>query len=76
MSREVLMWPVPPSVLYWIGSVAGKQAMIDRLLGPLQVDSLKIRQDLDWRPLYSVGQGCSETAAWYSGRFPRIAHAS
>lgn len=70
------MWPVPLSMLRWIGSVAGKEAMIDRLLGSLQVDSSRIRQDLDWRPPYSVGQGCSETAAWYSGRFPQIAQVS
>ncbi|MBH0177868.1 MAG: SDR family oxidoreductase [Nitrospira sp.] len=70
------LWPVPLSMLRWIGSVAGKQGMIDRLLGSLQVDSSKIRQDLDWRPPYSVGQGCSETAAWYSGRFPQIVQIS
>jgi nucleoside-diphosphate-sugar epimerase len=70
------LWPVPLSMLRWIGSVAGKQAMIDRLLGSLQVDSSKIRKELDWYPPYSVGQGFSETAAWYSGRFPQIAQVS
>lgn len=70
------LWPVPLSMLRWIGSVAGKQAMIDRLLGSLQVDSSKIRKELDWYPLYSVGQGFSETAAWYSGCFPQIAQVS
>jgi nucleoside-diphosphate-sugar epimerase len=70
------LWPVPLSMLRWIGSVAGKQAMIDRLLGSLQVDSSKIRNELDWYSPYSVGQGCSETAAWYSSRFPQIAQVS
>jgi nucleoside-diphosphate-sugar epimerase len=70
------LWPVPLSVLRWIGSVAGKQAMIDRLLGSLQVDSSKIRKELDWHPPYSVGQGFSETAAWYRGRFLQIAQVS
>ncbi len=70
------VWPVPPVMLRLIGSVAGKQAMIDRLLGSLQVDSSKIRKELDWHPLYSVGQGFAETAAWYRGRFPRIAQVS
>ena len=70
------LWPVPLSVLRWIGSVAGKQAMIDRLLGSLQVDSSKITKELDWCPPYSVCQGFSETAAWYRGRFPRIAQVS
>jgi nucleoside-diphosphate-sugar epimerase len=70
------LWPVPLSMLRWIGSVAGKQAMIDRLLGSLQVDSSKIGQELNWSPPYSVDQGLSETAAWYSARFPQIAQAS
>jgi nucleoside-diphosphate-sugar epimerase len=70
------LWPVPLSMLRWIGSVAGKQAMIDRLLGSLQVDSSKIRKELDWYSPYSVGQGFSETAASYSGRFPQIAQLS
>lgn len=70
------LWPVPLSVLRWIGLVAGKQAMIDRLLGSLQVDSSKIRKELDWHPPYSVGQGFAETAAWYRGRLPQIAQVS
>jgi len=70
------VWPVPLSVLRWIGSVAGKQTMIDRLLGSLQVDSSKLRKELDWCPPYSVYQGFSETAAWYRGRFLQIAQVS
>jgi nucleoside-diphosphate-sugar epimerase len=70
------LWPVPLSVLRWIGSVAGKQAMIDRLLGSLQVDSSKIGKELDWSPPYSVDRGFSETAAWYSARFSQIAQVS
>jgi nucleoside-diphosphate-sugar epimerase len=76
LGRPARLWPVPLSMLRWIGSVTGKQAMIDRLLGSLQVDSSKIRKELDWYPPYSVGQGFSETAAWYSGRFPQIAQVS
>ncbi|MBY0246154.1 MAG: SDR family oxidoreductase [Nitrospiraceae bacterium] len=70
------LWPVPLSMLRWIGSVAGKQAIIDRLLGSLQVDSSKIRKELDWHPPYSVGRGFAETAAWYRGRLPQIAQVS
>jgi nucleoside-diphosphate-sugar epimerase len=70
------LWPVPLSVLRWIGWVAGKQTMIDRLLGSLQVDSSKLRKELDWCPPYSVYQGFSETAAWYRGRFLQIAQVS
>jgi nucleoside-diphosphate-sugar epimerase len=70
------LWPLPLAVLRWIGSVVGKQAMIDRLLGSLQIDSSKIRQELDWRPPYAVDQGLSETVAWYRNRSPQIAPVS
>ena len=70
------LWPVPLSVLRWSGRLAGKGPMIDRLLGSLQVDSSRIRRELDWRPPYSVDQGLAETAAWYDGRFPRLSQTS
>lgn len=70
------VWPIPLSVIRWIGLVAGKQAMIDRLGGSLQIDSSKIRQELDWKPPYSVDQGLAETGAWYRGRFTRSAQVS
>jgi nucleoside-diphosphate-sugar epimerase len=73
LGLPVRLWPVPLSMLRWIGSVPGKRAMIDRLLSALQVDSSKIRKELDWCPPYSVDQGFSETATWYSARFPQIA---
>jgi nucleoside-diphosphate-sugar epimerase len=62
------LWPMPLSMLRWLGRLVGKEAMIDRLLGSLQVDSSRIRQELDWHPPYSVDQGLAETAAWFSGR--------
>ncbi|MDH5625485.1 MAG: NAD-dependent epimerase/dehydratase family protein, partial [Nitrospira sp.] len=70
------LWPVPLSVLRWSGRLAGKGPMIDRLLGSLQVDSSRIRRELDWWPPYSVDQGLAETAAWYDGRFPRLSQTS
>jgi nucleoside-diphosphate-sugar epimerase len=42
------------------------QALCDRaaLLGLLQVDSSKIRRELNWAPPY-LQQGLQATAAWY-----------
>ena len=66
------LWPMPLSMLRCLGQFIGKQAMVDRLLGSLQVDSSKIRRELDWRPPYSVDQGFAETAVWFSGAAPRL----
>lgn len=64
----VRLWPVPLSVLSRLGQVIGKQAVIDRLLGSLQVNSSKIRRELDWQPPFPVDRGLAETAAWYCAR--------
>jgi nucleoside-diphosphate-sugar epimerase len=62
------LWPIPLVVLRCLGRLAGKRAMIDRLLGSLQVDPSKIKRELGWQPPFSVEQGLLETAVWYSGR--------
>lgn len=59
------LWPLPLWVLRFIGQAVGKTDVIDRLIGSLQVDSSKIRRQLDWDPPYSVDQGLAETAVWF-----------
>ena len=66
LELTVRLWPMPLVVLRWLGRLAGEQAVIDRLLGSLQVDSSNIRRELDWQPPVSVDRGLAETAAWYS----------
>jgi nucleoside-diphosphate-sugar epimerase len=55
----------PPAVLRAIASVLGKSAQVDRLFGSLQIDSLAIREELDWTPPYTLQQGLQATADWY-----------
>lgn len=65
MGSRVCLWPCPTSFLYWMGQIAGKRGMIDRLVGSLQVNSSKIQTELDWHPPFTVDAGLSETAAWF-----------
>ena len=70
------LWNFPLPLLRLIGQILGKSMVIDRLLGSLQIDSSRIRQELNWHPPYSVDDGLAETAAWFSGtrvRLPRAA---
>lgn len=55
----------PPSVLRAIAGLLGKSAQVDRLFGSLQIDSLAIREELDWTPPYTLQQGLQATADWY-----------
>jgi nucleoside-diphosphate-sugar epimerase len=59
------LFPFPPSLLKFAGMLTGKSAQVDRLLGSLQVDSSKIRQELGWQPPFSMAQGLKATAEWY-----------
>ncbi len=68
----VHLWPFPVSVLRRIGQIARKQALINRLLGSLQVNLSKIKRELDWHPPFSVDRGLAETAAWYCGQSSRL----
>jgi len=68
MGSRVCLWPCPTTFLYWMGQVAEKGGMIDRLVGSLQVNSSKIQTELDWHPPFTVDAGLSETAAWFRAR--------
>ena len=52
----------PPVLLRLAGKSVGKSAQIERLFGSLQVDSRKIREELNWRPPYRLQQGLLKTA--------------
>ncbi len=55
----------PISVLKWGGRLAGRTAMIERLVEPLRVDAGAIGADLGWRPAYSSEEGLARTAQAY-----------
>lgn len=59
------LFPCPHALLKFAGRLAGKSAAVERLFGSLQVDSSKIRRELDWVPPYTLQQGLQATAEWY-----------
>ncbi len=65
MGQSARLLPVPPGLIRFTARLLGKQVMIDRLLGSLQVDSSKSRRVLGWRPPLSVDAGIRETVQWY-----------
>ena len=65
MGHPPRLFPCPPRLLKLVGRLTGKSSQIERLLGSLQVDSGKIRRELNWIPPYSLQQGLQATAVWY-----------
>ena len=57
------VFPFPVGLLKLSGKWTGKSAQIERLLGSLQIDSGKIRRELNWQPPYCLQQGLSATVA-------------
>lgn len=65
IGRPVHLFPCPPALLKWAGGLTGRSAQVERLMDSLQVDSGKIRRELNWTPPYTLQQGLQATAEWY-----------
>jgi len=65
MGHPARLVPFPPSLLKLLARLIGKSGQVERLLGSLQVDSGKIRSELNWTPPYSLQQGLKATSEWY-----------
>jgi len=59
------LFSLPLGLLRFAGMLTGKSAQVERLLGSLEIDSSKIRQELGWQPPFSMAQGLKATAEWY-----------
>ena len=66
VKSRIVSFPLP--LLTLAATIAGRGAEISRLAGSLQVDSSRIRRELDWRPPYTLAQGLEQTAQWYRER--------
>lgn len=65
LGRRAWLLPVPASWLALAGRLTGKAAVLQRLLGSLQVDINKNRQLLGWEPPVSAEVALAMTAAGF-----------
>ncbi len=68
LGRPARLITVPAGLLGALGKLTGRGPQIDRLTGNLQVDTARLKQVLQWHPLYSTKQGLAATASWYRAR--------
>ncbi len=59
------LMPFPMFLFKFAGALAGKRAVVDRLIGDLQVDSSKAQKVLAWTPPFTVEQAIQETVNRY-----------
>lgn len=63
MGRRPGLLPVSAGLFRLAGRLTGKQAVVDRVVGDLQVDISKARELLGWQAPFSVEQGIAATVA-------------
>jgi nucleoside-diphosphate-sugar epimerase len=59
------LFSVPGSLIRLAGKLTGKSATVNRLTGSLTVDTSKIRQELGWKPPFTMEEGLAATAEWF-----------
>jgi nucleoside-diphosphate-sugar epimerase len=62
---QARLFPCPAALLRLGAGMLDKSAEIARLTGSLQVDSARIRNELGWRPRFTLPEGLEQTARWY-----------
>ena len=65
MDKSTHLWPVPVSLLRFLGRLVNQSGAIERLTGSLQVDISMIRRELEWCPPFSIECGLAETVDWF-----------
>ncbi len=65
LGKSARLVQVPPTLLRLAGVATGKSSAVNRLVGSLTVDSSKIRQELGWKPPFTMEEGLRETADWF-----------
>ena len=68
LGKPAYLVPVPESLLQIGAKLLGKQGIIPRLFGNLQVDISHTKQILDWTPPINVDDGLRKTAEWFLSR--------
>ncbi len=70
MHRPARLVPVPPALLELGGRLLGREDVVRRLTGSLQVDIGKTRQVLGWEPPVAVDEGLQRVCARTGGKLP------
>ncbi|MEX3557213.1 MAG: SDR family oxidoreductase [Burkholderia sp.] len=68
LGRPARLLPFPADLLRALGRLTGHTAQVERLVGSLQLDTGRIRRQLDWHPPRTTRDGLAATAQWFHSR--------
>ncbi len=72
LNKSPRLFYFPGILLFVMGRIIGKGPFVDRLIGSLTVDISKIRQELGWKPPFTMEYGLQKTAEWYRESLNKI----
>jgi len=61
LGRPARLVPVPVAWLLGAGKLFGQSDRMERLTAPLRMESVRLREELDWTPRWTVAQGLAQT---------------
>ena len=68
LNTRCLLYPFPIIMLNSLAKLLGKREVVGRLCGSLTANITKLKEDLGWKPPYSVEYGLLETAKWFKDK--------
>jgi len=68
MKMPARLIPFSPNAIRFAAQILGKEAVANRLLGSLQIDSSKAERVMGWNRSISLDKGIDKTVEWYLRR--------
>ncbi|MCK5246635.1 NAD-dependent dehydratase, partial [Candidatus Bipolaricaulota bacterium] len=65
MGKKILEVPVPAPVIRTMGRLMGMGEEADRLTQSLTTQGMRLTDELEWNPPYSMQEGLSATVCWF-----------
>ena len=65
MGKKILEVPVPTPVIRAMGRLVGMGEEVDRLTQSLTTRGVRLMDELEWHPPYSMQEGLSATVRWF-----------
>ena len=70
LERPCRLLPFSPGLIRLAGKIFGKTQTVEQLLGSLQINSSKIRNELGWKSPFTMAKGLEKTAQWFKDLSP------
>lgn len=68
LGKPAKLIPLPVMLLRGLGRMFGQRESVERIAGSLRINDDLIREELGWKPGFTLQQGLHATADWYKSR--------